>query len=168
MDTTLEYLIQILKKELNHAQRVYQLLLQKEQILIQNHFKEFLELRVKEDSLFIKSRELEENRKSVSEILVKKLHLSPEHQNLSALIAKLEKTFSEPLQKLQTELKKILFKIKNQNQKCEILLKKTMEIVEYSIGLMIGKFGDQMKRVYNKNKQTQDQFYMTNLIDQKG
>ena len=168
MEAPVNYLLRILNVEIQHAERIFLLLKEKEEVLIHNDVKMFFEIVKREHEYFVKSKELEESRKAVVEVIAKKLGISIEKITLQLLAQKLHKQFSSLILNIREKLKEILLKIERQNKKCELLIKKTREIIAYSIELLAGKNRFLEKRIYNRKSTRENHIPLKTFIDHKG
>lgn len=168
MDATLNYLNSVLQNELKHLTQIFEFLKEKEMALIKNDSGQIKQMALKEHSLFVKSKDLEVSRISIMEIVAKRLNLPSKQANLKILIKHIDEESKIVFEKMHHLLLQIVERIKNQNRKCEMLLKKSIHLVKYSIGLMRGNFKHKTKMVYNKNRVPEEKYYSSSLVDKRG
>jgi len=167
MDASLKYLSRIIHAEMEHAEHVLAFLLDKERVLIRNDAKAFQALTMEEQSLFVKSRELEANRKDVVSVILKKLGLGP-GATLEDILARAAGGIKEEMVTIRTRFRELLLKIREQNRKCDLLLAKTIQMVNYSLGLLSGRVRPRQKMIYNRQLATRSTGSGHALLDQKG
>ena len=168
MDASVNYLMNIVKSEIRHAENIFHFLCEKEQALIHNDMPKLKELILKEHSLFVRSRELEVSRCALLEVISKKLLVPLKNLTLTVLAEKVSPNYRGMVMEMRNELKTILEKVRHQNGKCELLLKKSMELVSYSLNLVTGKFRHKTKMVYDRNKRPEEKYYAHSIFDKRG
>ena len=126
MDATLNFLNTVLHNELKHLNQIYDFLKDKERALIKNDTAQIRQMALKEHSLFVKSRDLEVSRMSIMEIVTKRLNLPSKQASLKMLIAHVDEEYKKIFEQIHVHLRKSVDKIKHQNIKCEMLLKKSI------------------------------------------
>ncbi len=168
MDATLNFLNTVLQNELKHLNHIFDFLKEKEMALIRNDTAQIRQMALKEHSLFVKSRDLEVERLSIMEIVARRLNLPSKQASLKMLIARVDEEYKKIFEEIHTHLRKIMDKIKHQNIKCEMLLKKSILLVKHSISLMRGSYRHKTKMVYNKNRVPEEKYYSSPLVDKRG
>ena len=168
MDASINYLINVMGSEIKHGEEVLKFLFEKEKLLIANKTRAFKDMFLKEHSLFVKSRELELSRHSILETVSKKHKFKESRITLEILALKLDKEYSGKIKKIRETLKAVLHKIKNQNLKCEMLIKKSLELVTYSIGLLTGNTRNKSKMIYDKNLKADNKYLSQSILDRRG
>ncbi|MBN2144288.1 MAG: flagellar protein FlgN [Candidatus Aureabacteria bacterium] len=168
MDASVNYLLRIVNGEIQHAEDVFRHLKEKEKMLISGDSEAFRNLTMKEHSLFLKSRELENSRLAVVGVIANKMRFPSGKITLKMLAEKLDPGFSQTLMTMRNTLHDLLTNIQYQNRKCEALLKKTIEIVNHSMGILCGKNRHRSKMVYNRQCKVDSKYYLHNLMDRKG
>jgi len=168
MDSSVNYLIRIIDSEVKHSMYILDFLREKEQILIKNEtssLKSFLE---REHSFFVKSKELEASRFSVLEVIARKFNINKHHVSLHDIITHVNASLAKKIKDLKIRLRDILLKVEAQNKKCELLIKKSMEIIDFSISLMSQSLNSNIKTIYDKDCRRINGSLTTRLVDQKG
>lgn len=168
MDATFNYLNSVLQNELRHLTQISEFLKEKEIALIQNNRDQIRQMTLKEHSLFVKTKDLEVSRMSILEIVAKRLNLPLKEINLKTIINHVDAEYKTVFEKIHLLLRQMVDKIKHQNKKCEMLLKKSILLVKHSIGLMRGNFQHKTKMVYNKNRVPEEKYYSNFLVDKRG
>ena len=72
------------------------------------------------------------------------------------------------IQDLRIRLREVLLKVQAQNQRCELLIKKSMEIINFSMSLMSKSLNSHAKIIYDKDCRRIIGSLTTRLVDQKG
>ena len=169
MDASVNYLLRIVNAEIEHTRVVLSHLKEKERVLIKNDESLMRQIFTREHALFVKSRELGENRRSMISVLAKKWNLMPERLNLGVIVQRLEKSFSAQVAETRIVLKSLLEEVRHQNRKCEVLLKKSLQLVTFSIDLLRGKFQNRQKTIYGRDKRIEEgRFIPQAFMDRKG
>ena len=168
MDATLNYLNSVLQNELKHLNTIFDFLKQKEMALIKNDSEQIKQMALREHSLFVKSKDLEISRLSIMEIVAKRFNLPSKQSSLSMVIERVDAEYRQLFMKMHQLLREIVDKIRHQNKKCEMLLRKSIELVKHNIGLIRGNFKYKTKMVYNKNRVPEEKYYSNTLVDKRG
>lgn len=168
MDASLNYLINIVGSELKHAENIYNFLVEKENVLINNNSGLLKNMIYKEHKLFVKSRELEVSRVAALEVVAKKFNIPLKKISLSLLAEKAGENYRNTIFEVRNKFLKLLEKIRHQNLKCEMLLKKSMELIGYSMSLIYGSVRQKTKMVYNKHKKPEEKYYQNSILDRRG
>ncbi|EKD26941.1 MAG: hypothetical protein ACD_79C00963G0003 [uncultured bacterium] len=168
MNAPVNYLIKTLNEEVQHARQLLGFLFEKEKIIINNNIAELKQMMLKEHEFFVKSRELESARISLVDIISKRYEIKSEKVNLKMIIEKADKETSLKLNELRNAFLNLFGKIKNQNRKCEILIKKSLEIVNYSLTLFTESMHKKVKKLYNRNLKIENKYSSNSLLDKRG
>jgi len=168
MEASVNYLLSVLQREISHLDLILDFLFEKENALIKNEMSMIQRVVLKEHEYFVKSRDLELTRISVVEVIAKKLGLKSANLSLKQLSEKLGAGTSERLRECRRQLRERIDRINVQNRKCELLLKKSIEMVNYSMNLISGSVAKSSKGVYNQNCQKEDKANLYTFVDQRG
>jgi len=168
MDSSVNYLIRIINSEVKHSMYVLDFLREKEKMLINNESSALKTFLKKEHSFFVKSKELEASRFSVLEVIARKFNINKDKISLQDIIGHVNSSLAKKIQDLRIRLREVLLKVQAQNQKCELLIKKSMEIINFSMSLMSKSLNAHAKTIYDKNCRRITGSLSTRLVDQKG
>jgi flagellar biosynthesis/type III secretory pathway chaperone len=168
MNAALRYLVNVLEQEIRHAQNVFSFLKEKEKALVEGDSRNLGELVVQEHALFVRSRELEVNRLSAVEAAAGKHGLPLAEATLSRLGTLPGFDPEGRLDLLRGRLIEWIQKIRVQNQKCERLLKKSLEIVRFSMQLLSGTHAVLKKPLYNRQCRAERGAPARTLVDKRG
>ena len=149
MKNIIAYLMKVLNDESRHLTKTNELLKRKEQVLIKNDMKQLEEIVLKERELFLGLRDLEESRKSIVELFTTRYGLKEKVVNLSRVAEILGGRESHELEKMKDRINEQIKTINRQNEKCAFLLRKSIELTDFSIKLLSGSISKQ--KTYSRN-----------------
>jgi len=148
MKNIIAYLMRVLQGEIKHLDNTLHLLKEKEKVLIKNNLNKLEEIVLKERELFIALRDIEDSRKSVVELFAERYGMQEKVVNLSRIAEVIGGKEGRQLEFLKKKLGDLIAAINRQNEKCAALLRKSIELTDFSIKLLSGVITS--KKTYKK------------------
>ncbi len=148
MKTIIEYLFNVLNEELKCMDEAKRVLKEKEKALVKNDIDALEKIVMREREIFIAMRDMEESRKSVIELFLSKQGIEKENVNLFEIADLVGGDWKKRILDLRKKLRIKVIEINRINKKCALLLKKSIELADFSIKLLTGAYGE--KTFYDK------------------
>lgn len=148
MTNIIQYLMKVLQGEIMHLEKTLSLLKQKEKVLIKNDMKKLEEVIHNERELFIALRDIEDSRKSIIDLFVTRYGIKEKVVNLSRVAEIIGGREAAELERLRESISGLIKSINRQNEKCAALLRKSIELTDFSIRLLSGALNS--KKTYSK------------------
>ena len=124
------------------------MLKQKEKMLIKNDTKGLEEVIHNEREMFIALRDIEDSRRSIIELFVSRYNIKEKVVNLSRIAELIGGDEGSKLEELRGRINVLINTINRQNEKCAVLLRKSIELTDFSIRLLSGALHS--KKTYSK------------------
>ena len=148
MKNIFAYLMKVLEGEIMHLENTLGLLKEKEKVLIKNNLSKLEEIVLKEREYFIALRDIEDSRKSVVELFAERYGMREKVINISRIAEVVGGREGRQLELLRKKLGDLIASINRQNEKCAALLRKSIELTDFSIKLLSGALTS--KKTYKK------------------
>ena len=149
MKTVIDYLLKVLNEELNFMDSIIELLKQKEKALIKNDVEQLESVVSREREYFISMRDMEESRKSIIELLLSKKGIDKKNITLGELAEYVDKEDKFRITDIRKKMRQKVLIINKLNKRCAVLLRKSIELADFSIRLLTGVYNE--KPVYGKD-----------------
>ena len=148
MKNIILYLNRVLEGEILHLEKTLKLFTEKEKVLIKNDLKKLEDIVLKERELFMTLRDIEDSRKSVVELFAERYGLKESVINLSRIAEVVGEQEGLMLECSRTKINALIKAVNIQNGKCAALLRKSIELADFSIKLLSGTLTS--KKTYDK------------------
>ncbi|MCK5708283.1 MAG: flagellar protein FlgN [Candidatus Aureabacteria bacterium] len=148
MKTIVLYLLRVLDEEAKHLEKTLKLLKEKEKVLIKNDLNKLEKIIASERELFIVFRDIEDSRKSIVQLFAERYGMEEDVCNISRIAEMTDDAFSSKLEESRGKINLLVEKINVQNEKCAALLRKSIELTNFSLKLIAGVARD--KETYGR------------------
>jgi flagellar biosynthesis/type III secretory pathway chaperone len=157
-----QYLTRVLNDETEHLNRILALLREKEKALIGNDLEKLEGVIRREKEFFVEFRDFEESRRSIVQLFGNHYGLKEKVINLSTIAEMMGGKEGRELEGLRSRINGLIQDINRQNEKCAALLRKSIELTDYTIKLLSGAISG--KRTYSKSGAVGDDFMNKKII----
>ncbi len=155
-DVLFSKLILLLKDEIACSKKIKELLDQEKKYLVRGNMPEFEETVTQKEIAVLELEKLEKQRLLLIRDLCQELAVSPEKLSLKVLIKHASALHRKMLTELRAHYRELLGTVKEANQRNNLLLRNSIQYVEYTLNLVTkGKdatYGKSGKKYYAERK----------------